>query len=355
MAAAFELSYADLDPDQQRLFRQLGLVPGPSVDAYAACALTETGLDTARRLLDQLYDQHLLTESATGRYVLHDLLREFAHTLADVEDPAQSDAAIGRLLDYYLHAAVAASRHIPAMAAPEPGPLTRPPAYQPDLPTLGQAAAWLNMERANLHAAADYAAATGRTLHAVQIPAALGEFLRGHGDWAQSATLHQTALKAARQAHDMPAQALAPRQLGIVTWLSGNFPDAATSLAEAADLYAQVGDQPNHAYALDQLGMVQQLIGDYAASLASRERALRFVAAGVQQATRSAARSARRPARPGLVAKRHRTRGWHTTRAHRTFVCEPPGPPRADSLEAGGKDSEGTARLNRNLPCPRAK
>jgi tetratricopeptide (TPR) repeat protein/transcriptional regulator with XRE-family HTH domain len=285
VAAAFELSYADLDPDHQRLFRLLGLVPGPSVDVYAASALADIGLDTARRLLDQLYDQHMVTEPATGRYVLHDLLREFSHALAGAADRAESDAATTRLLDYYLQTAVAANRHIPAMASPDPKPLTPPPAHQPDLPTLAEAARWLDTERPNLYAAADYAATTDRTQHAVQIPAALGEFLRGHGDWAQSAALHKTALNAARQAHDKPAQALALRQIGIVTWLSGNFPDATTSLTEAADLYAQVGDQANHAYTLDQLGMVQQLAGDYAASLASRQRAL-------AQARRSGSRRA---------------------------------------------------------------
>src|SRR5215470_7560328 len=39
VAAAFGLSYQDLTPGQQRLFRRLGLVPGPGIDAYAAAAL----------------------------------------------------------------------------------------------------------------------------------------------------------------------------------------------------------------------------------------------------------------------------------------------------------------------------
>ena len=50
VAAAFDLSYPDLTAGQQRLFRRLGLVPGPSIDAYAAAALDGTSLDTARRL-----------------------------------------------------------------------------------------------------------------------------------------------------------------------------------------------------------------------------------------------------------------------------------------------------------------
>ena len=49
VAAAFGLSYQDLAPGAQRLFRRLGLHPGPSVDAYAAASLDGTTLDVARR------------------------------------------------------------------------------------------------------------------------------------------------------------------------------------------------------------------------------------------------------------------------------------------------------------------
>jgi len=88
VAAAFDLSYQDLPPAQQRLFRRLGLVPGPGIDAYATAALDGTSLNGARRLLDELYDQHLIGEPAPGRYRLHDLLREHARTLAAADDPS---------------------------------------------------------------------------------------------------------------------------------------------------------------------------------------------------------------------------------------------------------------------------
>ncbi len=51
VAAAFDLSYADLTAGPQRLFRRLGLVPGPSFDGYAAAALDGTSLGQARRHL----------------------------------------------------------------------------------------------------------------------------------------------------------------------------------------------------------------------------------------------------------------------------------------------------------------
>ena len=275
VAAAFDLSYADLTPGAQQLFRRLGLVPGPSIDAYAAAALDAITLDTARRCLDELYDQHLLAEPAPGRYQLHDLVREHARALATADSAAETDAAAGWLLDYYLHTALAAGQQIPAWTAvqgrPPPGPA---PADAPQLANLGQAAAWLETERPNLHAAADYAAASGRHLHAVQIPAAMGDFLRAHGDWDQAAALHRTALAAARRAGDRPGQALALRQVGILAWQSGDLPAAAASLTQAAALYDEAGDRPGQAYALDHLGMVQQLTGDYPAALASRQQAL---------------------------------------------------------------------------------
>ena len=87
VAAAFDLSYRDLTADQQRLFRRLGLTLGPDIDAYAAAALDDTSLEDARRQLDEFYDHHLLTEPAPGRYLQHDLLREYARALVAADQP----------------------------------------------------------------------------------------------------------------------------------------------------------------------------------------------------------------------------------------------------------------------------
>jgi tetratricopeptide (TPR) repeat protein/transcriptional regulator with XRE-family HTH domain len=275
VAAAFGLSYADLTEAQQRLFRRLGLVPGPSVDAYAAAAVAGASLDAARRLLDDLYDQHLIGEPAPGRYRLHDLLREHARTLAAEDDPGEIAAATGRLLDYYLHTAAAASRHIPTWTADRGHqPPGDPPSHAPGLSTLGQATAWLEAERPNLHAAADHAAACGWPVHAVQIPAALGGFLRAQGHWDQAEALHRAAIAAAIRVGDRPGQALGLRQLGIVSWMTGQVQAAAAHLTQAAALYGELGDQPGQAYTLDHLGVVQQLTGDYPAATASRHQAL---------------------------------------------------------------------------------
>ena len=274
VGAAFTLSYTDLTAAQQRLFRRLGLLPGPSIDAYAAAALDGTALDNARRGLEDLYDQHLLTEPAPGRYQLHDLLREHARALAAADNPAESDAATGRLLDYYLHTALAAGRHFatpPAARRPPPG---HPPAQAPDMAALGQAAGWLDAERANLHAAADYAAGRARSRHAIAIPAAMSGFLTARGYWDQSAALHQNALIASRQAGDRLGEADTLTELGVLQAETGGYPAAAATLTRAVALYGDAGDVPGQAHALNQLGYLRVLTGDYRAATASTRQAL---------------------------------------------------------------------------------
>jgi len=275
VAAAFELSYTDLTEGQQRLFRRLGLIPGPGFDAHAAAALDGTDPGQARRLLDELYDQHLITEPAPGRYQLHDLLREHARAMAAAAGAAaDSEVATGRLLDYYLHTALAAGRHFETRAStyrrPPPG---HPPAYAPDLSTRGPAAAWLEAERANLHAAADYAASQGRSRHAIVIPAAMNGFLAARGHWDQSAALHQGALAAARRTGDRLGEADTLTTLGGLQRETGDYPAAAASLAQAIALYGDAGYQPGQADALEQLGFLRVLTGDYPAAAASYEQA----------------------------------------------------------------------------------
>jgi tetratricopeptide (TPR) repeat protein/transcriptional regulator with XRE-family HTH domain len=274
VAAAFDLSYQDLTTAQQRLFRRLGAAPGTDIDAYAAAALDDVSLETARAGLDELYDQHLITEPAPGRYLLHDLLREHAGALA-AADAGSSRAAIGRLVNYYAHVAAAASRHIATWttAGGHPPP-SSPPAWAPDLPDPDRAAGWLEAERPNLHAAVGYAAAEGMPQHAVAIATAMGGFLRARGHWDQASDQYQTALAAAIQAGDRPGEAGVLDELGLLHQISGNYPAASARLVRAVALYRELDDLPGQVYALNHLGLVQTDVADYPAAEASHRQAL---------------------------------------------------------------------------------
>jgi tetratricopeptide (TPR) repeat protein/transcriptional regulator with XRE-family HTH domain len=274
VAAAFDLSYGDLSQAQQRLFRRIGLAPGTDIDAYAVAALDDTSLEKARAQLEELYDHHLITEPAPGRYLLHDLLREYARALA-ADDTADSHPAAGRVVNYYAHVAASASAHIATWTtAGGRLPQTSPPASAPRLATSGEATAWLESERPNLNAAINYAATQGMPAHAVAIAAAVGGFLRARGHWDQAAEQYQTVLISAREADDLAGQAGVLDELGLLQQLTGDYSAATATLAEAIGLFSDLGDLSGQAYALNHLGLVQVDMADYPAAAESHQQAL---------------------------------------------------------------------------------
>ncbi len=273
VAAAFDLSYQDLTPSQQRLFRRLGLHPGTSFDVYAAAALDGTSLSATRRQLDDLYDHHLIAEPARGRYRLHDLLGEHARSLAADDDAADRKAAVGRLLDYYLHTAAAASRLVARRPARIP-PVASPPGDAWEPTSQDEATAWFEAERANLHACVDYAVAHALPIHAVWIPAQLGDFFGTRGYWDQALTLHQTAADVAQATGDRAGLAAALRNLGYIHYLLAQYSPAIKTLSEALGLYRDLGDQLRQADILNLLGIMQCNVDDYPAATASVTEAL---------------------------------------------------------------------------------
>lgn len=185
--AAFDLSYTRLPAPVRRMFRLLGLVPGPDVTAGAAAALAGVAGSQAGRLLDALAAAHLVEERTAGRYSCHDLLRRYAAERAHVEEAEpERDAALARLYQFYLWAADAAVRAVNPVFVrlPLARPVTGPPAPTgadgsggPDQPgEPGGAAAWLEVERANLVAAVTGAAERGSRSVAWQ----LADVLRGY-------------------------------------------------------------------------------------------------------------------------------------------------------------------------------
>jgi DNA-binding SARP family transcriptional activator len=151
--AAFEVSYQRLSDPVRRLFRLLGAAPGAEFVVDAAAALTGATPAEARRLLDRLAGAHLVEEVDEGRYTFHDLLREFAAERARQEERSTDlDAAIGRLLDWYLRVTDAAAQLLSSrvLRLPPPPVTAGPPARFND--HVG-ALAWLDTHRSDLVAA----------------------------------------------------------------------------------------------------------------------------------------------------------------------------------------------------------
>jgi tetratricopeptide (TPR) repeat protein/transcriptional regulator with XRE-family HTH domain len=274
VSAAFNLSYADLTEDQQRLFRRLGLHPGTDLDAYAAAALDSSDVAAARRGLGALYDQYLLAEPSEARYRMHDLIREHARTLAgQVDSATDRSKATARLLDYYQHAAARADVLIARQSRPGTADGVIPAAV-PALADREQALAWTRAERASLLACLDRATAAGQHARVIALTAGLAGLLRRDGPWTDALARHTVATQAARQLDDRSGEAGALTNLGDLLRPAGDYPAAAGALEEALGIYRDIGSWLGQANVLTYLGDVRTLTGDYLAAGQMLEQAL---------------------------------------------------------------------------------
>ena len=252
VTAALDLSLRDLAPEQQRLFQRLGLHPGNDIDSYASAALYDTDPDTVHRWLDELYNHHLIEEPARDRYRFHDLVREHARALATELEAAERDAAMDRLLGYYLCAAITAGQKIDLrLTARMPSRYSQ--MTLPELCTRQQAIEWMKAERPNLHMAASCAIGRMRSSVATGIAAAMSSFLHQQGYWEQALELFHPALASARDCGDQQGEADALVHLGVMQFLIGDCLDGNQNLERALYLYRYLGDRRGEADALGSL------------------------------------------------------------------------------------------------------
>jgi tetratricopeptide (TPR) repeat protein/transcriptional regulator with XRE-family HTH domain len=248
--AVLSWSYRTLGPAAARLFRLLGLHPGPDIATPAAASLAGIPVEQVRPLLAELAGAHLATEHAPGRYTFHDLLRLYASELANsIDTGAERHGAVHRVLDHYLRAAHNAAVLLNPQRDPI-GPVPPRPLVTSEEPAdHEQALAWFATECCVLLAAVDRAAAAGFDSHAGRLAWTLVDFLKRRGHWHEWATTQHTALAAAQRLGDREAQAEAHRNLGRIHYRLGSFDDAYRHLYQAVDLFGQVGNHVGQANA----------------------------------------------------------------------------------------------------------
>jgi DNA-binding SARP family transcriptional activator/tetratricopeptide (TPR) repeat protein len=295
----FSWSYRHLDAETARTFRLAGLHPGPDIDPYAAAALAGATEQQARQALDVLARAHLVQPVSPGRYGMHDLLRGYARELTATHDTGQEQrAALTRLLDYYLHAAIRTADILfpddtPASASPPDG-------ASGQVFTGEQAArAWLDAERANLTAVAAHASKHGWPGHATGLSAALFRYLERSGFLADALLIYEAAARAEAQAGDRAAEAAAVNNIGTVYLQLGRNGEAGQRFERALALSRQAGDQLGELRALLSLSMIGLLIGAYPAGIRNGEQALEL-----SRATGNRTREARALYYLGLIAIR---------------------------------------------------
>lgn len=313
--AVFSWTYHTLTPGAARLFRLLGLHPGPDVSLPAAAHLAGVRLDEARALLDELTRTHMLTEHKPGRFTFHDLLRAYATELAmEVDPPGPRRSAIRRIFEYYLHNAY--SRAV--LLEPHDATVTLDPActkveLEP-VNDVQQALAWFAAEHAILLAVIRQADEAGINAELWKLAHALVGYLNRRGHWRDQVTVQRTALDTALQLNDRVGQAYAHRGLGLAfAWL-GQYDEAYARCRASLDLFEEIGgfgeqalahlgmarvferqgrhgealrhdqaaltlsqitgDWPGQASSLNNVGWSHAMLGDYAQALEYCERAL---------------------------------------------------------------------------------
>jgi tetratricopeptide (TPR) repeat protein len=274
--AAFQMSLDHLPVSRQLLFGLLGVVPGPTFDAYAVAALADTTVAAARSDLDACHEDHLLQETTPGRYRLHDLLRAYARSLA-AELPADlTRDALRRLRDYYLHAARTAAALLPPRRTTSRARRPVTPLPTPIGPTVAAAQYWFDTELPMLVACLEQAAAEGASAWVADIADPLQPFLCLAGDRRLAAHIHRTALATAVAAGDRADEAMTGHDLGMILWLSGDHAAAADHAGRSHELCRAAGDVIGQANALTLLAQCRRFQGDLdaAADIVSQSVAL---------------------------------------------------------------------------------
>jgi len=257
--ASFEVSFTSLplSTDKQGIdpalaFRLLGLWPGPSISAAAAAALFGVPEYSAEDALEVLVDTHLLESVTTDRYRFHDLLRVYAAERAEADLPAaERDAAVTRLLTWYMRtadaAATAVSPHrynIPLEPAADSAPLA--------FADVDDALAWYDSERANLVAATRQAAGSGLDEVAWRLPAPLFTMFNRRGNWADCIATHRVALESARRAGHRPGEAWVLNNLGEALGFTRET-EGIAHLEQALMIRREIGDRKGEAQTANNL------------------------------------------------------------------------------------------------------
>lgn len=261
----FDHSYQALTADQQLLFRRLGLLPVAEFGPLGAAALTDSTPERTAPLLRRLLDAHLITQVATDRYTVHDLLRRYAQLLGLECDPEPERlAGTRRLYTCYLHLADGAARTLFPQFVRLPIPEQLRSAGEPFADPRA-AAAWIAEHEAAL-VLAQSAAAQGVPEMAWLLSDALRPHYtarRGNPRWLPVA---RTALKAALARNDKAAVIASLTSLAMAHHCTGDYRRAVGYNRWIVRVAAQLTEGPPElhrfrASALERIGVACSILG----------------------------------------------------------------------------------------------
>ncbi len=244
--SVFSWSLRALSEPAARLFRLLGLHPGPDVDARAAAALA--GRSECGKLLRELVSASLLNEYLPGRFRCHDLLRLFARELVGIDEAAQR-----RMLGFYLYTAMAGDRELVTHRVGLDLPPLEPAVVPLTFAGPTDAYRWFCAEHAVLMSLVDHAASEGFDLYAWQLALALRSYLDKQGHWLDRVSVYRAAIGPVDRLGDPVAQARVHRGLGRALYRVRMLTEAEPVLLMALNFARKAGDRRQEAHCLEAL------------------------------------------------------------------------------------------------------
>jgi tetratricopeptide (TPR) repeat protein len=274
LVATLDLSYRGLPDDTRYVFRMLGLHPGVDFTLHAVAALADLSVDEAGAAVDRLVDEHLAQEPASGRYVLHDVVRRFAadRAAAEVEAP-ERDRAITRLLRWFVATTHTAAAAI-GQARPTESPVPAPVGTHLEFAESGAAMEWYEAERHTLLAAVHQAKSARVPDLAWRIVANMFQFFHTRlylDDWLE---MLRTVESDADDASEPRAAALMANQFACVHLAAHRFDQAFVWSESAAQRFEALDDRRGLVGVLNNQAMILQNQEKFDDALESFDRAL---------------------------------------------------------------------------------
>ncbi|HZM80280.1 MAG TPA: BTAD domain-containing putative transcriptional regulator [Candidatus Limnocylindrales bacterium] len=266
LRAVLSWSYRAVGREAASLFRLLALPPGPDIGVAAAASLAGLPEPQVAALLTELARAHLVVEQRPGRYTFHDLLRAYAGELArDAETDTR--AALSRVLDHYLHTAVAAARQLNPhrepieVDPPSPGVVPEPVADHE------HALAWFADHHEILLASIRVAAGSGLDRLTWGIAWTMTSHLDLGSHWQDLADTQAIALVAAARLGDRAGQAYAHRILGRAKARLGCYAEAKAQCEQALAMCRRLDDHVGQGHTQLNLAWLLEQQGDYRTAL----------------------------------------------------------------------------------------
>ncbi|MEA2462072.1 MAG: hypothetical protein QOH90_2249, partial [Actinomycetota bacterium] len=258
--AVFLWSYRALQPEAARAFRLLSLATGPDLGLDACAALLGTQPAAARALLDILAAAHLVQEHRRNRYRMHDLLRIFSsECFRDDEPAAARQQAASRLVNWFVHAADAASQ----VLAPHRRRVLSIVADDSGFPTYDAALEWYSVEHRNASAAVQLAAEWRLYDLAWKLAIIMFSYYNLNKGWREYLTTLGTALDATRRAGNDLGTAWVLNATGVAYGSIAHYEEALNCLEQSLTLSRTTGDQQGASVALNNLGETYRRAGSY--------------------------------------------------------------------------------------------